>query len=200
MLDLQKFCASESDDPRSYIHKPWSAGDYSYATNGHILVRVPRRDDVPENPENPITAEKLSRVIGERPSDVWRTPEIVGLPPLVETECEDCDGMGAACHCSTCECECSKCGGTGNRSSDVGKSARYRRVPFALKYIRAVCSFPSVEICDQSGPEMPLRFRFDGGIGSVMPLRTDTHCDAVQVFAEHDAQAAPDPAQEQSND
>lgn len=37
---------SEPDNPK--MCGPFSLGQYSYATNGHILVRVPRLADVPE--------------------------------------------------------------------------------------------------------------------------------------------------------
>jgi hypothetical protein len=186
MLDLRKFCAV-GDEARSYLNEPWSLGEYTYATNGHILVRVPRRDDVPENPKNPITAEKVGRVAWEAPTDVWAAPTIVGLPPRVDdTECPDCEGLCIANHCASCECECPVCGGSGLISNDKGKSARYRGVPFALKYVRLICELPGVEITAQTHSHASLRFRFDGGSGSVMALRSDERED-VHVFAERDA-------------
>lgn len=186
MLDLQQFCATEDEDARTYLSKPWSMGEFTYATNGHILIRVPRREDVPENPDNPITADKVHRVARIEPTDVWRAPTIVGLPPLVETECDRCDGIGKACHCASCDCDCPECYGKGEISSDRGKSASYRGVPFALKYIRMICALPGVEFTSQPHKEAPLRFRFDGGIGSVMALRKSTV--DVHVFAERDAE------------
>lgn len=44
--DLQQFCSKEQF--RFSLHKPFSFGPFSYATDGIMAVRVPRRDDVPE--------------------------------------------------------------------------------------------------------------------------------------------------------
>ncbi len=44
--DLKPFC---SPDPiRETMAESWTAGAFSYATSGHILIRVPRLADVPE--------------------------------------------------------------------------------------------------------------------------------------------------------
>ena len=40
MIDLQRFCANESD-PRPYLRAPFKRGSWVYATNGHVCVRVP---------------------------------------------------------------------------------------------------------------------------------------------------------------
>ena len=53
--ELQAFC-SDRDDIRYYLQKPWSDGVYTYASNGHIIVRVARLPDVPEEPKAPNAA------------------------------------------------------------------------------------------------------------------------------------------------
>ena len=45
-INLEIFC----DPSHPGLARPFSIDAWSYATNGHILVRVPRRDDVTENP------------------------------------------------------------------------------------------------------------------------------------------------------
>jgi hypothetical protein len=47
MIDLSPFCA----DP--YPH-PFTQGDYTYATDLHIIVRVAKREDAPIDPEPPV--------------------------------------------------------------------------------------------------------------------------------------------------
>jgi hypothetical protein len=47
MINLEPFCA----DP--YPH-PFTQGDYTYATNLHVLVRVPKIESVPVNLEAPV--------------------------------------------------------------------------------------------------------------------------------------------------
>jgi len=44
--DLKKYCSK--DETRPYLHEPFSRGEWTYATNGHIAVRVPKLADVPE--------------------------------------------------------------------------------------------------------------------------------------------------------
>jgi hypothetical protein len=53
-VDLNLFC----DPERRNLSVPFSLNGHTYASNGHIIVRVPRRPDIPENKEAP-NAEKL---------------------------------------------------------------------------------------------------------------------------------------------
>ena len=39
-VDLSRFCA-DANDPREYLRSPWKHGEWVYATNGHVCVRVP---------------------------------------------------------------------------------------------------------------------------------------------------------------
>jgi hypothetical protein len=48
-VDLDLFC----DPERRNLAVPFSLNRHTYATNGHIIVRVPRRPDIPENKEAP---------------------------------------------------------------------------------------------------------------------------------------------------
>ena len=45
MIDLAKFCSRDAGRISS-IGTPWTVGEWTYATDGHIAIRVPRRDDV----------------------------------------------------------------------------------------------------------------------------------------------------------
>lgn len=47
-IDLTPFCASPEAN-RWQIESPWSRGKWTYATNGNIVVRIPRDPEVPEN-------------------------------------------------------------------------------------------------------------------------------------------------------
>ena len=59
VVDLSHYCGDEDDRPE--LSRPFSRGDYTYATNGHICVRIPRRADVPEIEGTP-DASKLSEL------------------------------------------------------------------------------------------------------------------------------------------
>ena len=62
-IDLQRFCANSASDSRQHLHKPWRLGNWAYAFNGHLLVRVP----VAHAPD-----------VGEPPADA-KMPDVVGL-------------------------------------------------------------------------------------------------------------------------
>ena len=47
-IDLTPFCARPESN-RCQIESPWSRGKWTYATDGKIVVRVPRDPEVPEN-------------------------------------------------------------------------------------------------------------------------------------------------------
>lgn len=47
MIDLSSFCHPP-------YPTPFTQGDYTYATDNHIVVRVPKRDDAPVNPDIPM--------------------------------------------------------------------------------------------------------------------------------------------------
>lgn len=66
---LQKFCSTDSF--RVNINKPFSQGEYTYATNGHIIVRVPRIEGIGEQEKSdkfkPVEPEKLFAAIKDFP-------------------------------------------------------------------------------------------------------------------------------------
>lgn len=52
MIDLTTFC-EQGADPRAWMRRPFKEGEWVYATNGHVCVRVPAggypdADDKPE--------------------------------------------------------------------------------------------------------------------------------------------------------
>ena len=59
LLVLSKF-ASENQT-RTGISRPWSRGKFTYATDGHILVRVPMIPGVEDNDAAPASVEKTLR-------------------------------------------------------------------------------------------------------------------------------------------
>jgi len=42
MIELLKsYCVSDKSDPRTYLYNPFKLGEFIYATNGHVAVRIP---------------------------------------------------------------------------------------------------------------------------------------------------------------
>lgn len=44
MIELLNRFVANSSEPREYMRAPFTRGDWTYATNGHIAVRVPKID------------------------------------------------------------------------------------------------------------------------------------------------------------
>jgi hypothetical protein len=171
-IDLLRFCAYPGmhEERRSWTEKPFSCGDFSYATNGHIMVRVPRRSDVPE-----------AKVKGrwdvpfrlDLRSGMQFVPLRFDLPEAPQTgRCPDCAGDGRFDN-GMLEFECELCRGKGWIDSEAWMSTDIGVASFNLSYVRRMAELPGIcvalpHLSDQW--REPLQFTFDGGIGSLMPL------------------------------
>lgn len=200
MIDLSKFCGDDAD--RENITSPWSAGDYTYATNGRILVRVLRRTDATreDGPDVRSVYAKAGKagVLVPLPS--------FDLPP--SSTCATCVGVGLIVDCETCggggesECHacghsetCEDCGGGGcfpakeedddGRRCDacLGEGVEYARKSIKVAenlYINVAYALwlrelPKLRIDltpREEGDERPIHFTFDGGDGLLMPMRS----------------------------
>lgn len=100
MIDLQRFCANELDE-REYLHKPWKRGQWVYATNGHVCVRVPAEamPDVGECDKAPAAERLFMQYVEGRQCDFLLMPKIAA--PM---KCHGCNGRGAvmARKCPSC--------------------------------------------------------------------------------------------------
>lgn len=170
MIDLQQFCAT--DKTRPYLLKPFSAGEWSWATNGHIMVRVPRRSDVPERAKHgePDVEKVIADTAEKLQGDFVPLPK-VEFPPRDEDEeeCENCDGSGKAHSCPDCECKCEECGGTGLYQPYRDVSVGIGEAIYSGKYVALLQSLPG-PIRIRTSPEYPAHFTFDGGEGWLMPM------------------------------
>ena len=166
MIDLQPFCST--DPSRSYLHKPWSRDDYSTATNGHILVRVPRRADIEENDKAPDIMKVIGKIIpGQR---LGPLPQIE-FPEKVLENCGLCNGSGHQHddQCESCTCPCEDCNGIGILV-DHQKWMSFDGTALALRYVRLLATLPGIMIPVKLNPSPePMPFSFDGGDGVLMP-------------------------------
>ena len=91
-IDLQRYCANDSDY-REHLRQPWRAGEWVYATNGHLAVRVPAASfpDARECAKAPVSIGDLFARAFDRkdPGDFRPMPK---LQPLVM--CSECKGRG----------------------------------------------------------------------------------------------------------
>jgi hypothetical protein len=131
---LHKFCSNQNDW-REYLRTPHRIGEFVYASNGYIAVRVhvdsmpalglQVPDEVPDTP--PVIQDTIARMITKSRLDVGPMaginlsaiiqsqkpcPACQGTGKTKSIECDDCDGEGEftyGCH----EYECKKCDGAG---------------------------------------------------------------------------------------
>jgi len=172
-IDLQQFCSK--DATRFYIMKPWSRGPFTYATNGHICVRVDAVGGDEERSEAPNADVVLSRH-----PDPHFAPLRVKLPDTPRKTCEICSGTGIwfdhptkGIHetCKNCD---------GEKTLEIMQSVLIGGVPFASKCINQIAALPGAEFPVNPLPvekdyrkQLPTPFRFTGGIGALMPMRSE---------------------------
>jgi hypothetical protein len=171
LINLEKFYSS--DPTRENVARPFSFDGWTYATNGHVVVRVPKRDDIAENPAAPndhaaALFDKCAKKRRYKPAPSFELSEPFEWEEQIECIC--CASSGRRHHdCPTCKCECKICSGRGKiairRFGTVAIGTAY----YSSKYISWLQSLPKLEL----GPphkKNPLPFRFGGGEGLLMPV------------------------------
>jgi hypothetical protein len=150
--DLKPFCIS-TDWGRVELEEPFSHGLFSYATNGHILIRVPRLADVTS--EKGPTSDDLF-VRAQSPAEWIDVPD---PGPALFDRCDCCGGQPGGCD---------ECDWTGR--FEPFTPVRVGDQFFQAKYLRLLRTLPGVKI----GPTFEMyaaRFQFDGGDGLIMPCK-----------------------------
>lgn len=97
MIDLQKFCAYDGAIFNTVLTVPVYDNGFTYATNGHLCVRIPGEHAEPRTVAYP-NVEKL--FTENPPSGKWQEP------PQCEVQynrCSRCGGVGKATICPDCD-------------------------------------------------------------------------------------------------
>lgn len=162
--DMQKFCGTE--ERVAEIRQPFTRGDFTYAANGHIMIRVPRLLDVGEIERAP-HAEKL---FDKSPAmDLAPLPVMI-LPAPETEECPACTEGENIHDCPNCTCSCETCDDKGE--IEVQISCDLNGAIFATKYIQLIQTLPGVLFASPAPRDMAARFTFEGGgEGLLMPCR-----------------------------
>jgi hypothetical protein len=171
-IDLTPFLSK--DESRAAICRPFSIGEWTYATDGRIMVRVSRREDVPEYDSSPKSAPDL--FIGTvRP---WRElPDFEAYPLDAlerEKDCERCNGDGwvTCASCGNSE-RCSECDGDGIiDEAPEQKGVMIDGTPLGQLYLTLIKALPNARIGVALHSTHPAHFIFDGGEGILMPLKS----------------------------
>lgn len=202
-IDITQFC--NAHDPRTSLRQPWTLGEYTYASDGHSIIRVPRIAD--------ITGEGVSiiHLPWDHDSITEWHPVPSDIPDSRRVECKSCEGTGKIITCEDCngdgevqyeysslsgktydaDIECPVCEGRGKMNGDGercedcdGHGYSFESVAVKVEYLglyvsnhllKRVKDLPGVMISIKgiaTPHDLPIvRFKFDGGVGLIMPMR-----------------------------
>lgn len=188
--DLQKFC--ERDHCK--LSEPFSYGQYTYASNGHIMVRVARLSDVPERDDVATMMEKIDKIFLLPIVQLAHFP-LPDFPAPEKHPCKECRGKGKDYTCPECDgdgeiewdtdyhsysAECKQCHGerTINEICPMcdGNGFYYKPESFQIgdqlydkRYLAMIRDLPDSVFVPGSNTKEPGHFTFAGGDGVVMP-------------------------------
>ncbi len=159
--DLQKFCGV--DDVRDYLNRPWSRDKHTFASNGHIIIAVPRLEDVPENDN----AADAIRLFNDAKVGEWLPVPETAMPP--ELKCPGCEGSGKWEEDGIETMDCEDCDGKG-KVSDWAQNTQIGPARFANRYLALIQGW---EIAPTNhNTAAPIR---NGDVkGLLMPIRVAT--------------------------
>lgn len=178
MLDLTKFF--RVTDWRRSLRAPFLAGGKIIATNGRLLIAVPEGTEVNPGPMDTGAPEKevrerseaclryLSEAHGE-PGLVWEPfPALQSIPRAYIDPCEVCGATG-----KLDEEICLECDGVGGYPW-MNQKWRHERTGYVFNVfsLRCVAELPSAEWALRAKWDNPHPFRFAGGIGLIMPMKS----------------------------
>jgi hypothetical protein len=192
MMNLQPFCHPN----RAYgsLSTPFSRGEHTYATDGHLIVRVPRLADVFERDNTP-RVDHLGWNHAEL--EDWANPPEIDQATLKLCSvckgsgktniCPECDGDGeviAESHMREYEVVCKTCGGDGKiaggedvcdhclgNGKDIDNPVPWRGGHVSGQLLARLSTLPGLQLSRYGEPTEVIRFKFDGGDGLVMPMR-----------------------------
>jgi hypothetical protein len=170
-MNLEPFC-HKGNYRWLDISQPFNYLGFTWATDGRIIVRVPQQDVPPPFPRVP-SPELVSSVWEAYPAPgraCWSILPVDSVPKVKRVKCEACGGSGIYVDVPCGECD-------GKRSIPKPVPCGLGNRVFSNLYLRIMIeNLPHpIEVATGYGSkEMPLAFRFPGGQGLVMPMRSDT--------------------------
>ena len=156
--ELQRFCAGKSDS-RTYFLEPWSRGERTYATNGHILVSVWRIQGVSENAHAP----DVAKLFADAKTGKWMPVPKTAMP--ADIPCRWCHGTGR--EPEDRRVKCGSCNGQKTEPDYITRTTICHAV-FANRYLALIQGW---EIAPKNKSDKA-RIRCDDAEGLLMPMRT----------------------------
>ena len=171
---------------------PWSIGQYSYATDGRMAVRVPRIDEYQDNPILNFAAEAIDEW-ATYTVEAWYNVSPCNAPQ--DQTCPQCNGMKCVMFCPSpdeyhFDCKicngdgyipvppgsvngiiCDECDGLGTVYPDFNEKHRveYGNALFSTILLSRLSIFHNVMIGPRGVTNHAL-LKFDEGMGIIMPM------------------------------
>jgi hypothetical protein len=164
MIDLQPFVSQ--DESRPSIITPWTAGGWTYATDGRICVRLATSN--PDDEDNALERRPNAATLFDFESTTLEAFPLPELKGVTRNTCEVCLGLGRKCcdlgHWHECDCD----NGWDERWPivDIGGARLSERYLWKIKDI------PGLRLYPRKSP-LTTYFTFDGGNGLVSSVWRD---------------------------
>lgn len=167
---LMEFCGDEED---LRFGKPFSDDEFSYATNGHIAIKINKVNDFKSTYFTNEKNNRLDRFLGAVNQANKKTNWIkVKKVKSKRINCYECNGAGLfECNCSYCtiDHDCETCKGSGKVHKIDGEI--YLNSKFAKVYLELISKLPNAMISPSENDENGMAaFKFDGGCGCIVPM------------------------------
>lgn len=167
LADLQPFCLTGKFRP--YLNRPFNSAGHTYATNGHIMVRVPAIDGV-AGCDYALMEERVVETFSNTQKTAIAQMKLMSIIRIATDKyCHECGGSGVEHECPNCACRCDSCSSTG-KAPDKWAVVKIGGAVFNGEYVAMMQKFGAVTI-GPSKKDSPLSFYFDGGEGLLMELK-----------------------------
>lgn len=159
---LKSFCADES---RPALDHPITQGEFTYATNGKLILRVAKMANVPEQVE-----PKCAGIFDGFQTDAdWQ--KLPALPKLRTEKCLYCYGASRAAKKNCDECD-------GKSRVPALEAVKIGIHNLSLIYLHQLSVLPGLKFAaDKALPKNASQtyhgapFKFNGGCGVLMPCK-----------------------------
>lgn len=165
MINLQSFCGNDREI-RTHLRAPFELDGYVYATNGHLLVRVPAGGYPGNEPfQNGLHPKNVIDLVADA---LAAEGEYIAFPEMQEpAKCSRCNGTGIDPDDDEDGPEdCWDCAGSGYERTikKVGDTT------FGAHYVWRLSQLPGATIKPR-GMKKAAAIKFDGGEALLMPCR-----------------------------
>lgn len=164
-FDYAPWCSLDPHRPN--LRNPWTRDGFTWATNGHVLIRTGVNKLVGENERAPSPERVLA---GFDAATNWKPLALRDLPEptFCNVWVENFDAIGEPLMETKQNCQ-------------VATSVGIRGFNLDLRYARLIAALPECEI-SVGAQTKPAYFRFAGGIGAVMGVlwKYEVHVDLTE--------------------